>query len=107
MTTEPSLDDLALLVAMQDPLFPTFVAMMFTDLEVLEQFDRLRGTSLSKPTAPINQLVDAACGKTSRDLALFLEFAAEVWARASPGEQHEAVAPVERLKRAVESKPKP
>lgn len=52
------------------------------DHELLKEFDRLRGTSLSGSGSLMSELVDVASGKRTLDLAEFLKFVKEcVWDR--------------------------
>lgn len=48
--------------------------------EFVENFDRLRGTNLSRRGAPIGLAIDAATGRMESDTELFYDFVLEyVW----------------------------
>ncbi len=48
--------------------------------ELVREFDRLRGTNVAMRGAPINLMIDKACGKDKADLKLFFAFVFEcVW----------------------------
>ena len=46
------------------------------EIDLVRQVDRLYGTDLAKSRAPIEQMIDKACGKQDADMQTFLRF---VW----------------------------
>jgi hypothetical protein len=50
--------------------------------ELIQQFDRLRGTNLQMKGAPIDLMVDQATGRLADDVSLFITFVYDVvWSR--------------------------
>ena len=50
--------------------------------ELIENFDRLRGTNLSRRGSPIELMIDDSTGRLQHDLSLFCAFVFEfVWIR--------------------------
>lgn len=55
--------------------------------ELIQQFDRLNGTNLSRRGSPIERMVDDGSGRTEADLAAFVEFVVDcVISRLTPPE---------------------
>jgi hypothetical protein len=67
--------------------FPEVLMATAANRELVEAYDRLRGTSLAGlGRVPINDMIDAATGKTSEDVAGFVNFVYDVvWCRLPPG----------------------
>ena len=60
--------------------FQDVVFECFQNRELVREFDRLRGTNVAMRGAPINLMIDKACGKDKADLKLFFAFVFEcVW----------------------------
>lgn len=60
--------------AVLDPAFLACLDEAVATPELIEQFDRLKGTSLSGGRSPIEQMVDRATGKLAEDAAEFSAF---------------------------------
>lgn len=60
-----------------DPFFIECVRHASANKELVQQFDRLRGTNLMRIGKPIELAVDAATGKLDDDIRQFLQFVRE------------------------------
>jgi hypothetical protein len=62
--------------------FPETVMAAFGNKELLSEFDRLHGTSLSTAKDPIIQMIDETTGLQDQELIQFIAFVDEcVWSR--------------------------
>ncbi len=61
-----------------------FLRQCIANKELLAEYDRLRGTNLSGRGAPINLMIDAACGKTEADVKGFCDFCMDFLMRMPP-----------------------
>ena len=52
--------------------------------ELIEECDRLRGTSFGESRSPVEMLVDAASGKTRADLETLVDFVDETVVKRAP-----------------------
>lgn len=66
-------------------LLDAAVAYALTQADLVAEFDRLRGTDLSRKASGLDLLIDLACKRREHDLKLFREFVADVLERAQPG----------------------
>jgi hypothetical protein len=64
-------------VALLDPFFLTCLRKAAADKEFIAGFDRLTGNNLSLKGAPIELMVDQACGRVDDGLRQFVEFVYE------------------------------
>lgn len=60
--------------ALLDPWFHVCLVSTAAETELVEQFDRLYGTTLVSRATSIERLVDRATGKTEDDMEKFVEF---------------------------------
>lgn len=60
-----------------DPFFFECLKRAAANRELVEQFDRLRGTNLSLKGSPIERMIDSATGKLDDDLGKFVDFVRE------------------------------
>lgn len=61
--------------------FPAFVRAAVTTPGLLEEYDRLRGTSFVTRRTGIAAVIDQATGKTDDDLRELVEFLFDLWLR--------------------------
>lgn len=62
-------------------LFITFMRLCFDNRELKTQFDRLRGTNVSRSGSPMNVMIDDATGKFEADASAFFEFCLDLYQR--------------------------
>jgi hypothetical protein len=60
--------------AYADPAFSACMREAIGTPELVANFDRLYGASLTTPRSPIERMVDKATGKTEDDMRAFVEF---------------------------------
>lgn len=61
--------------------FITFMRLCFDNRELKTQFDRLRGTNVSRRGSPMNVMIDDATGKFEADARAFFEFCLDLYQR--------------------------
>jgi hypothetical protein len=72
--------------------FARCLALCLTDPDLIEQYDRLRGTNLGLNGSPLDLMVDATTGRSEADVAGFLAFVKDcVWDRLPPEVRDEEV----------------
>lgn len=64
--------------------FKRFVRLATSDPEFVREYDRLRGTSLSRHSSPIVAMVDHATGKAQAEQAMFVLDLLDMWRRRWP-----------------------
>jgi hypothetical protein len=62
---------------LSDPFFWVCLTECVNNRELIEQYDRLRGTNLSGNGSPIAVLVDQSTGKLEEEFRGFVEFVRE------------------------------
>lgn len=66
--------------------FPEVALQCAGNDELVSNFDRMRGTNVSRKGAPLDIAIDQATGRFEHDMGLFLEFVYEcVWLRMDRG----------------------
>ena len=64
--------------------FITFMRLCFDNRELKTQFDRLRGTNVSRRGSPMNVMIDDATGKFEADARAFFKFCLDLYQRLPP-----------------------
>lgn len=65
-------------------LFMEWVTLCASNRELLAQYDRLRGTNLSRCGSPMDLLIDQATGRLEADALGFFEFCQDMFLRIDP-----------------------
>lgn len=68
--------------------FITFMRLCFDNRDLKTQFDRLRGTNVSRRGSPMSVMIDDATGKFEADARAFFDFCLDLYQRL-PAAQHE------------------
>ena len=69
------------LKTLETPRFRVFFAMCALNEELLNEFDRLRGTNVSRRGDALTLAIDDQTGRFDADVHKFIEFVIDLWAR--------------------------